>query len=480
MTLPSRPGQGGSGTQWPGGDRPGWGANRPGWNGNRPGRPGIGNGNNIIGGGNTIIGGGNTNINNNWNNINVNNRVGWNQPGWNRGGWNNPGWGWGGGGSWHNNWHNSCINNHYGWYNGCWSGNYWGSNWYAPLAWTAAGWGLGAVTTGWGYGAAYYNPYYAVASTPVYDYSQPVVVYQYVTDGGTAGTGDVVAQATPTGVPQTTQIAQPATADSPGMKEFDAGLARFKAGEYSAALGEFDAALKALPGDPVIHEVRALALFAVGDYTPAAAALNSLLSAAPGMDWTTMSSLYGNSDDYTTQLRKCEAFAKAHPDDAAPYFVLAYQYLVIGSKEAAVEALRIVVKDQPKDATAKRMLDALAPPETVAQTPTPEPPPPTASADDKPNTDLVGTWKASADGSTIELTITEDSKFTWKATQSGKPPVELKGDIGGVDQQLILQSAQQGAMSGDVKSEGADRWKFSLTGAPPNDPGLTFERVSKS
>ncbi len=88
--------------------------------------------------------------------------------------------------------------------------------------------------------------------------------------------------------------------------------------------------------------------------------------------------------------------------------------------------------------------------------------------------------RLSPSAQTIELTITEDSKFTWKATQSGKPPVELTGEIGGVDQELILQSAEQGAMSGEVKSEGADRWKFSLTGAPASDPGLTFERVSKS
>ena len=45
-------------------------------------------------------------------------------------------------------------------------------------------------------------------------------------------------------------------------------------------------------------KLRVLTLFALGDYTPAAAALNSFLSSAPGMDWTTMSSLYGSIDDY--------------------------------------------------------------------------------------------------------------------------------------------------------------------------------------
>jgi hypothetical protein len=139
-----------------------------------------------------------------------------NRPGWDHGNWNNPGWGWGGG--WAGNWHNHCIRPHYGWYNGCWNG-YWGSNWYAPLAWGAVGWGLGSWTSGWGYGSGYYNPYYSapvdtVASTVPYDYSQPVVVNNYVSsdaDGGAATAATAEAQ-------------QP----DPAVKIFDDGLALFK------------------------------------------------------------------------------------------------------------------------------------------------------------------------------------------------------------------------------------------------------------
>ena len=54
------------------------------------------------------------------------------------------------------------------------------------------------------------------------------------------------------------------------------------------------------------------------------------------------------------------------PTTLRRHFVLAYQYLVIDSKDAAVNALKVVVKNQPKDYTAKRMLDALAPPEPPA------------------------------------------------------------------------------------------------------------------
>ncbi len=385
-----------------------------------------------------------------------------NRPGWDNGNWNRPGWGWGGG--WAGNWHNNCIRPHYGWYNGCWNG-YWGSNWYAPLAWGAVGWGLGSWTSGWGYGAGYYNPYYVAGASAPYDYSQPVVVNNYVNSD--ADTSGAATQATPE-----------STASEQATRLFDEGLAQFKSGDYRGALAKFDAALQKLPDDPVVHEVRALALFALGDYNQAAAALNSFLSSAPGMDWTTMSSLYGSTEEYESQLRKLEQFCTAHADDAAAYFVLAYQYLVIGNKDAAVSALQVVVKNQPKDSTAKRMLDALAPQQPsplIAATPAAAAP--TPPGDNAPQTDLVGDWRAKAGDTTIDLAITADSKFTWKAVQSGKAAADLSGQLATTSNELVLDSADQGTMAGSVKSLGPDKWQFALSGAPASDPGLTFERV---
>jgi tetratricopeptide (TPR) repeat protein len=195
------------------------------------------------------------------------------------------------------------------------------------------------------------------------------------------------------------------------------------------------------------------------------------------MDWTTMSGLYGNTDDYTTQLRKLEQYCKSNPNDPSAYFVLAYHYLATGSKDNAVKALKVVVKNQPKDYTAKRMLDALAPPEQPAA-PTAAPTPPAAIADSAaPETDLVGNWRAKAGDTTIDLAITEDSQFAWKAMQPGKPAVELKGDLASTSDELVLESKDQGAMAGSVKSLGPDTWQFALSGAPPSDPGLSFARV---
>jgi hypothetical protein len=425
----------------------------------RPGQPNRpGNGNINIG---NRPGGGNINIGNN---VNIGNRPGsgniiGNRPGWDRPNWNNPGWGWGGGG-WAGNWHNHCINRHHGWYNGCWSG-YWGSDWYAPMAWGAVHWGLGPMTNDWGIGTEYYNPY---SGDPApYDYSQPVVVNNYVSSD--AESGDATAQA----VEQTPESEQ-------AIKLFDAGLTQFKSGDYQAALRNFDTALQKLPGDPVVHEVRALTLFALGKYKLAAAALNSFLSFAPGMDWTTMSSLYGdNVADYEAQLRKLEQYRRTNPNDPASCFVLAYHYLVTGHKDAAIEILKLVLKNQPKDYTAKRMLDALSPPERLST------PAPTLAlgGSDAMETDLVGIWRAKTGDTIVDLEITEDSQFIWKATTAGQPPVELRGSLTATSDELVLESKGQGAMVGIVKSLGPEKWQFVLSGAPSSDVGLFFTPRAK-
>ena len=88
----------------------------------------------------------------------------------------------------------------------------------------------------------------------------------------------------------------------------------------------------------------------------------------------------------------------------------------------------------------------------------------------------MGSWQAQAGDSSINLTIGDDSQFTWKATQAGKPAVELKGELTATSDMLILENKEQGSMVGRVTSGGPDKWQFAMNGAPPNDPGLSFVR----
>lgn len=476
--LPNRPG---------GGNRPGLGTvqrpttlpgdltNRP-WN--RPGiggnRPGIGDGNNFWNSGN--IGSGNIGnwgnfndfTNNNFNAINVG------------GGWGLPGYGYGG---WANQWNSGYVNPHYGgWYNGCWGGN-WGSNggWWAPFAAGAATWGLASSLGGWGWGygaGGYVNPYYsavpaAVMAASPYDYSQPVVVNNYVTNDGDLTDASTVEGATAT--------SEPTPAAAPSEAAFDAALAAFKQGAYAAALTGCDKAVKLAPDDPVIHEVRALSLFALGRYPEAAATLNAVLAVAPGMDWTTLSGLYGSVDAYTKQLRTLEEFCRANPDSAAGHFVLAYHYLVGGYPEMAADALRVVVAKQPGDAVAKRLLDAIEPQEEQPGKPAPAPSAeptqaPADAAPGGPETDLVGTWTATAGKDSVALVITADSQFTWKAMPAGREAVEISGTVETARDAIALVSESAGTMSGKVVSKGPDAFDFSLTGAPAEARPIAFQR----
>ncbi len=452
------------------GNRPGIGDNRPGNGGNRPSIGGNRPGNNFWTNG--TIGSGNWG-NNNFNNGNVG------------GGWGLPGYGYdhgnGGYGSWANHWNNCYVNPHYGgWYNGCWGSN-WGYNGgcWAPFAVGAATWGLVSTlgSWGWGYGAGgYVNPYYsavpaAVVAVSPYDYSQPVVVNNYMTNDGDLTDSSTVQGATAT--------AELAPAAAPSDAAFDAALATFKKGNYAAALTGCDKAIKLAPSDSVIHEVRALTLFALGRYPEAAATLNAVLAVAPGMDWTTLSGLYGSVDAYTDQLRKLEAFCRANPDNAAGSFVLAYHYLVGGYADMAAEALRVVVARQPGDVVAKRLLDSLEGESNPDEPTAPQPQPtdkPTAGAATGPETDLVGAWKATSGKDSVDLVIAEDSQFTWKATPAGKPSIEIRGTIETARDAIALVSASVGTMTGAVASKGADAFDFTLTGAPPDAKPIAFMR----
>lgn len=341
----------------------------------------------------------------------------------------------------------------------------------------ATAWGLNALLPSWGYdyGYGYSNPYYSESVTSAYNYSQPIAVstYDTPTDAAADSTSD-----------QQTAAAAPSP-ESPLTTEayqlFDQALAAFKEGDYANALQLDRQAIQKSPQDPVMHEVAALCMFASGDYSGAASVLNNLLTVAPGMDWTTMIGLYSGIDVYTEQLRALESRCRQKTDDAAAQFVLAYHYLVAGHSKAAVSALKRVVKAQPGDQVAKRMLDALVPPPTeqTVEIPKPAQPADAPAVEAGPTTDLVGNWHAQRDGAVFELSIDENSQFTWKATPKGKPTVTLAGTLASAGDAILLQSKDQGTMAAEVKSGGADQFQFIAAGSPTDDKGLQFARVKK-
>jgi hypothetical protein len=428
------------------------------------------------------------NVTNNVNNININNNVN---------NWGNrPGYGWWGGrpsykpfGTY---WHDTHVHvHHHSWYQGAWGGP-WAAITVGPFAWGLLGGGNANFLYSSGY-VSYVNPYCGqTVIVEGVDYNRPIVVQPVVQ----------VEQPIQPGVPAPQPVAEP------GMAEFDQALALFRAGDYPNAKTRALQALRLRPGDPAAHEFYALCLFATGEYQSAAGVLNALLASSPGWDWATMSRLYGEPGRYTPQLRALEDASKAQPDNVALQFLLGYHYLVCGHPENALKKFNRVRELQPRDLVAAQLAKALeqgqAQPEVAAANPpAPQPPanvvPQTKPAQPEPEVkpapgdttpdapaeepeaeeffDLVGTWIAELpQGGNVVLTITEESGFTWLVEPQEGERRTIQGTLDVDGDALLLDSPEEGVMTGSAVVKDPNRFSFVLQGGPPGDPGLSFQR----
>jgi hypothetical protein len=310
---------------------------------------------------------GNRLVQNNVNNINVNNwnrynqQVNANRNGYyGSGNWNRPWYGGGGGADW--NYARPWYGSHAGWRTGSW--NYWST---PPALWLGTG-ALSGFLASPGDSYVYSNPYYVepasstVVVQPTYDYSAPIpappnnqviAAYQPVpttADGRSAP--DLSGEA-----PAVASTDDPTVSEA--NRHFDAARAAFKEGDYVKARGLADKAIALLPSDATLHEFRALTSFAQKNYKDAAAGLYAVLAAGPGWNWATMSGLYPDADTYTKQLRELEAYTRAHPREAAAHFLQGYHYLVLGSKDVAVQQLKQVAQLEPQDKLSAALVKAL-------------------------------------------------------------------------------------------------------------------------
>jgi tetratricopeptide (TPR) repeat protein len=355
---------------------------------------------------------------------------------------------------------------HPGMVNGTWNGNGyggWGAGGYGGAYGSGVGaWGTGSPMYGWGY-SGYNNPY----------------------SGGFAGAGgggQAVAPQQAAAAPY--NYAQPISTTAPPPEQAVAGQSAgaldqardaFKAGDYGKALQLDQQALKQAPNDTSLHEFLGLVYFAQGKYDQAAEPLYAVLSVAPGWDWTTVSGMYADVETYTQQLRALEASVRENPNSAPARFVLAYQYLVQGHEQNAVDQLKAAVRLQPGDKLSAQLIAHLQP-TGAAQPPTADAAPTAAPAD---LAKLAGTWIATpAKETKIALAIKEEGKFSWDVSNAGKPPTTIAGASTFTDGALTLaaQGTQDGALTGKLAWQDADHFTFRLVGAPPSDPGLSFAR----
>jgi hypothetical protein len=88
----------------------------------------------------------------------------------------------------------------------------------------------------------------------------------------------------------------------------------------------------------------------------------------------------------------------------------------------------------------------------------------------------MGTWKATpAKGVQIELTLRDDKTFNWKFAANGKTQnFTGKYELG--IKSLVLTRDDGDAMHGTLDREGDTAFKFRMTDADAEDPGLSFSR----
>ncbi len=133
----------------------------------------------------------------------------------------------------------------------------------------------------------------------------------------------------------------------------------FRNGDYSDALRLAGHAAVELPKDAKIHELMSLALFALKDYKGANLEAHEALSLGPPSDWSTLYRYYEDLPAYTKQLDALVDYIRDHKDAMDARFVLAYQDIMMGHKDAAKIQLEDIVAKIPKDQVSVQLLKNL-------------------------------------------------------------------------------------------------------------------------
>lgn len=228
--------------------------------------------------------------------------------------------------------------------------------------WSGGGWGYGSYGSS---GGGYSNGY----STANSGYSSPDSTSgysgAYSTDAGQGYDSSAYAASQQRNDSARTSEADKEDAantdkESVAAKQsMEKAVQAFRKGDYAGAQTECEQANRLAPGNPNVQEFCALCQFAQFNYRDAAATLNAVLAAGPGWNWDILRSFYPNAQTYFKQLRELEHYVSEHPKDAAGRFVLAYHYLVLDERDAAVGQLREVVKLQPQDQVSAGILKTL-------------------------------------------------------------------------------------------------------------------------
>ena len=150
-----------------------------------------------------------------------------------------------------------------------------------------------------------------------------------------------------TGVPE---------AGSEAADFYTEALTAFRQGDYGNATRLAGHAAIDDPRTPEVHVLSMQGLFAMGEYRGAAMEAHAAAAMGHIPDWPTLYGLYENATPYKEQLQKLEKFVDEHPTAAEGRFLLGFQYMMEGYKDAAKEQLTEAAKLTPHDTLAAKLL----------------------------------------------------------------------------------------------------------------------------
>jgi len=284
----------------------------------------------------------------------------------------------------HHDHHHSFSHHHYGHHGwggwGGWNGtgwaNGWGHNWnHYPYGWGAlglagfAGYGLGSYTA-----PAYVYP----EGTPIYNdgTSDTTATVGTIDDGSTGSyasndSGNDDTAATDNGDRRFSTPPGQQNADAPSQEKIDQASelsdkaeTEFKEGRYQKAAEDWRQSLLNNPADGAAVMLLSQSLFATGKYDEAAGAAQVGMHMLPLSAWGSVIAnyreLYGNNEDYTTQLGALESAVKAQPNSPALRFLLGYHLGFQGQTRQAIKELDKTLELAPKDEVAQKLREVFA------------------------------------------------------------------------------------------------------------------------
>ena len=158
---------------------------------------------------------------------------------------------------------------------------------------------------------------------------------------------------------------KPAAKDAENAKVFaEKGENDFRARDYKGAVYAWKHALTDDPNNGVLLMMVSQGFLATGQYDEAAGTAQQAMQLLPKEEWgivvKNFRELYGNAQDYTTQMRALESAVKDKPNDPALRFLTGFHYAYLGYPKEAVDQLDKALKAAPRDEMAKKLRDEMA------------------------------------------------------------------------------------------------------------------------